>query len=239
MMERWVSVLGAGLAAEGVALRCGEVLDPAAVAGEERLAGLAIRAAHQALHAAGMGRLEGVTGEQVGLVYVSAWGSVDATVGYLESMLEGDGKHASPRLFSRSVYSGVASALAIWFGAKGPCETLAFEPDEAVSGALVAAWRLLAAKRCTRVIVVWAEQAAAIAEDLARRAAEQLGRKEYARYAAGLGEGAAAVVVGLEEGGMARVDCSAARGRRWEGKPFAMDGAAAFVAGLVTRPAGE
>lgn len=238
-MERWVSVLGAGLVADGVAdvgamarreLPPFEVIPAESVAAEERLAGLAIRAAGQALAMSGTNKAEG---ERTGLVYVSAWGSVDATVAYLESMLEGGGKYASPRHFSRSVYSGVASALAIWFGIKGPCETLAFEREEAVSGALVAAWRLLAAKRCERVIVVWAEQAATIAEALAKRAAADLRKREYARYGAGLGEGAAALVLGLDNGRIARLECGRARGATWEGKPFAMDGAAGFVAKWV------
>ena len=237
-MQRRVELLGAGLVTDELAAihelaptwpAC-ELLPPEKLAGQERLASLAIRAAHQAWTMSHSGDL---SGEQIGLICVSAWGAVDATVGYLQSMLDAGGKFASPRLFSRSVYSSVAAAAAIWFGIKGPCETLAFPPAAAVSGALTAAWRLLATERCARVLVVWAEQSAAISHDLARRAATDLHKREYERYRESLGEGAVAVAVG-RTGGLRSVECSVSPPTgSWQGKPFAMDPAAAWLAGLV------
>jgi 3-oxoacyl-(acyl-carrier-protein) synthase len=168
---------------------------------------------------------------------------IDATVAYLESMLEAEGRHASPRHFARSVYSTAASLLAIHFRIHGPCETLAFDSGEdPVAGALAQAWRLIAADRCDRVAVVWAEQGSAIAHDLARLAAEQLHRREYKRYVGReLGWGAAALVVARVGVGTWRVAVGAegeAKGAvrlALRGNPFAMDGAVDYLAGLLLR----
>ncbi|HVX84736.1 MAG TPA: beta-ketoacyl synthase chain length factor [Phycisphaerae bacterium] len=241
-MERLLHLVGAGVVTDEVAAitelvadapGC-EILPVENVAAQERLAALAIRAAHQAWT---MSHSAEVSGEQIGLICVSAWGAIDATVGYLESMFEAGGKFASPRLFSRSVYSSIAAAVAIAFGLKGPCETLAFASEDAVTGALAAAWRLLAAERAERVLVVWAEQAAAVAHDLARRAATGLHKKEYARYALELGEGATAVMVSRSPG-IASIRLPAAAAGAWAGKPFAMDSAAAWVRTALPKSVG-
>src|SRR4051812_46381647 len=96
-----------------------DILEEALVEGQEVLAGLAIRAAHQAWTMAGMQLFDR---ERVGMIFVTAWGTIDATVAYLESMLEAEGRYASPRHFSRSVFSSVTSCVAIHFGIHGPCE---------------------------------------------------------------------------------------------------------------------
>lgn len=232
-MERVLYLAGAGIVTDEVAAiaevaphapGC-DILPVEKVAAQERLAALAIRAAHQAWT---MSDSVEVSGEEIGLICVSAWGAVDATVGYLDSMFEAGGKFASPRLFSRSVYSSIAAAVAIAFGIKGPCETLAFAPEDAVAGALAAAGRLLAAERAERVLVVWAEQWSAVAQDLARRATTGLHKKAYARYALELGEGATAVMVS-RSAGIAAISVPAATAEGWTGKPFAMDSAAAWV----------
>jgi 3-oxoacyl-(acyl-carrier-protein) synthase len=219
------------LADTGDALRHVNVLEESAVASHDALTQLAIRAIHQA-HS--MARLQEVSGESIGLLFQTSWGMIDSTAAYLESMLAENGKYASPRHFSRSVYSSAASLAAIHFGIHGPCETLTFE-REIVSGPLRQAWRLLAARRCERVIVVWAEQANDVAGDLAMRAARQLYRREFEPYVGrGLGFGAIAAVVGLG-GGVASMDVaelagldSAAIGEG-EGKPFAMEAAIGLV----------
>lgn len=204
-------------------LKRAEMLDPGAVAQQDVLAQLVIRATHQAWTMAG---LQGVEAERIGLLFVSAWGTIDATVAYLESMLEANGRYASPRHFSRSIYSSVASVTALHFGIRGVCQTLCF-PEDAVRGGLLQAGRVLHAHRVDRVVIVWAEQSAAIAQDLCARAVKQLARHEYARFIDALGWGAVAVVLGR---GDEQVPVKGARGR---GAPFAMEAALGVVRGVL------
>jgi 3-oxoacyl-(acyl-carrier-protein) synthase len=172
-------------------------------------------------------------------VFVSGWGTMESTEAYLESMLAEEGRYASPRHFSRSVFSSVASVMAIHFGIHGPCETLSFD-EGLVAGAMMRAWGLLAARRCQRVLVVWAEECRKIAEHLALQAVKKLGKNEYSRYVErGVGEGAVAVVVGedgLNRGALGRVDVgsiaraiSAPTDMMNPGKPFAADESVAFL----------
>ena len=218
-------------------------LDSKGVEGADKLAQWAIRASHQAWH---MARLDAFDRDATGLIFVTAWGTIESTLAYLESMLAEGGRFASPRYFSRSVFSSVASTLAIQFGIHGPCETLAFESRH-VEGALMRAWRLLAARRCQRVLVVWAEEHAEIAEHLAIQATGKLAKKSYSRYAdQGIGEGAVALVVAgerLQEGVLGRIDADCidpviSRGSSGtaSGKPFATDEALLFLRGFLRRP---
>jgi hypothetical protein len=174
-----------------------DLLDPSTIAQHDTLTQLALRAAHQAYSAS---NLAAIPAERIGLLFISTWGTIDSTVAYLDSMLDADGRYASPRHFSRSVYSAVASTLAIHFKIQGPCETLSF-PDAPIPSALRQAFRLLHAHRADRLLVLWADQSAPIAQDLARRAADQLARKEYARYAPPNppGQGAVALVLGRHD----------------------------------------
>ncbi len=119
--------------------------------------------------------------ERIGLLYLSMWGSINQTVGYLESMLANDGVYASPRLFTRSVYSAVASQTSIELGIHGACETLSFA-NLPVYRALQRAWCLLATGRLDTVITVWADQVEAPAMHLCERATAELHHPELARY---------------------------------------------------------
>jgi hypothetical protein len=141
------------------------------------------------------------------------------------------------------VFSSVAAAAAIHFGIHGPCETLCF-PGRPVTGALQSARRLLAAKRCAQVLVVWAEQAAEIAAHLCALAAERLHRQEFARYAMQpLGFGAVALVLALpgqhdRAGRIASLTADALAtvdAVRPSGRPFAMDGAVRLVEKLLAK----
>jgi hypothetical protein len=107
-------------------------------------------------------------------------------------MFDAQGRYASPRHFSRSVYSAIASQVAIHFGIKGPCQTLAFK--DPVKPALRQARRIL--RHVDRVLIIWADQSGEIAADLASRAVRDLHLKEYARYQPCVGQGAVAVVAG-------------------------------------------
>jgi hypothetical protein len=198
------------------------VLDPGVVAGQDVLAQGVIRAGHQAWTMAGLGEMPP---ERVGLLFVSAWGTIDATVAYLETMLDAGGRYASPRHFTRSVYSSVASVAAMHFGIRGACETLTL-PEEPVRGALYQARRMLRERRVDRVMIVWAEQEAQIAKKLCRRAARDLGRAEVARYVEELGFGAVAAVVELGEGAV-KIE-----GGRGKGRPFVMEDAVRVVRGF-------
>jgi 3-oxoacyl-(acyl-carrier-protein) synthase len=168
---------------------------PAELAVQDCLGQIAFTITHEALAMAGLDRRQ-----DTALLLVTGWGTVDATVAYLESMLDQDGRFASPRHFSRSVHSSIASLLAIKFGLQGPCETLAFD-DRAVDFALERAELLLSMERAEQVVVCWADQTAPILEELVRRGVEELGRKQYARYLrAGLGQGGAAMVLSRARG---------------------------------------
>jgi hypothetical protein len=226
-----VSEMGGATPGSGV-WRAGRI-DPAAIAAHDSLSQLGLSAVHQAWTMAGM---EAFASERVGLIVQSAWGTVDSTVAYLESMLEAEGRYASPRHFSRSVYSSVASAAAIHFGIRGPCETLVFA-ERPVGGVLGQAWRLIAAGRCERVVALWADQGGEVAADLARRAAAGLKRREFAKYGErGLGYGAVAVVMGRGEGVEVEGWDEEAAERRMAargGKRFALDGAVEFLRGVL------
>ncbi len=216
------------------ALRRAGSIDAAALGGHDALSQLALCAMHQAWQ---MAHLSEVNGEQVGLIVQTSSGAIDSTAAYLESMLEAEGRYASPRHFSRSVYSSVASIAAIHFRIKGPCETLVFDRWP-ILGSLRQAWRMLATKRAERVVVVWCEQAGDLAADLANKAAERLHRREFQRYHDnGLGFGAIALVVG-PPAGLATMQLDS-----WNedslsllnnpGKPFAMDSGVALLRFLI------
>jgi 3-oxoacyl-[acyl-carrier-protein] synthase II len=245
-VKKELGILGAGMVTDAIshvseiwdspaAGRAGQ-MEAEAVASQDVLSQLGVRAVHQAWTMAG---IEGFASEKIGLIVESAWGNVDSTVAYLESMLEAEGRYASPRHFSRSVYSSVASVVAIHFGIRGPCETLVFA-QRPVGGVLGQAWRLMAAGRCERVVALWVDQGGEVAADLTRRAAEGLKRREFARYKErGLGYGAVAMVVAAD-GDMGRFNLEewdeAEASRRAEGrggKRFALDGAVEFLRGVA------
>jgi Beta-ketoacyl synthase, N-terminal domain len=216
-----------------------EMLDADALRAHDALAQLVLNAAHQACSMADMldssGKL--TAGEQMGMLFITSWGTIDSTVGYLESMLEENGRYASPRHFSRSVSSSVAAAAAIHFGMHGPCETLCF-PDKPITGGLQSARRLLAAERCQRILVVWGEQSAEIARELSQMALGALGKREFARYANHpLGFGAVALVLGPPSQrhsteAIAELTENAIENENTmthSGKPFPMDGAVKLI----------
>ena len=206
------------------------LIDSAALGGHDVLSQLALRAIHQAWH---MADLSPIPGTRVGMIVQTSWGAIDSTAAYLESMLEADGRYASPRHFSRSVYSSVASIAAIHFGIKGPCETLVFD-QWPILGALRQAWRMLATKCAERVVIVWCEQAGELASDLAKKAAKRLHRREFDRYQNNdLGFGAIALVVG-PPGGLATLhlnsfDEADLSSHEKPGMPFAMDNAVSLL----------
>jgi len=113
-------------------------------------------------------------------------------------MIAEAGRFASPRHFTRSVHSSVASAAAIALNIHGPCETLAFDAHP-VSSALDRAAMLLESGRCDAVMVCWADEKSDWTGTLARIAVEKLGRKEQSRYLAKSGEGGGgAIAVRIE-----------------------------------------
>ena len=152
---------------------------PVTVLAENTLDSWVVVSAQAALSAAQ--KLHPVAVERIGLLYLSTWGSINQTVGYLESMLANDGLYASPRLFTRSVYSAVASQTSIELGINGACETLSFA-NLPVYRMLQRAWCLLATGRLDTVITVWADQVEAPAMHLCQRAAAELQQSELARY---------------------------------------------------------
>lgn len=133
--------------------------------------------------------------KRAGLLLLSTWGPMDNTVSFLDSMLEAQGRYASPRHFTRSVYSTVASHAAIYFGIHGPCETLT-HGQWPVCALLDRAADLLASHRVDHVIACWADQASKIAKDLCRRGVTALHRHEFSRFTSDeTGYGSVAVVL--------------------------------------------
>ena len=124
--------------------------------------------------------------------------------------------------------SSIASVTAIHFGIHGPVETLTF-PHKPVEAGIAQAQRLLAAGRADRVIVVWAEQAASIAQDLCRRAVERLGRREFGVFVEELGSGAVALVLGAGDTILKVPEDD----RHVKGKPFMMKRAVVLAADIV------
>jgi hypothetical protein len=152
----------------------------AAISGLDAVSQYAFRALHEARHSTTAEPL-GNALDRIALLLLSTWGAMDNTTGFLDSMWEADGRYASPRLFTRSVYSTVASHAAIHFGIHGPCETLA-HGHWPVTSVLDRAADLLNARRVDYVVACWAEQHSDIAKDLCRRCVNGLGRQEYARF---------------------------------------------------------
>lgn len=153
--------------------------DPAldsALPGLDSINQYAFRALHDALADRDSAMLN-----RAGLLLLSTWGPMDSTASFLDSMLEAQGRFASPRLFTRSVYSTVASHAAIYFGIHGPCETLTHGMWP-ICSVLDRAADMLASRRVDHVIACWADQSSKIAEDLCRRGVAALNRHEFARF---------------------------------------------------------
>jgi hypothetical protein len=242
MPDKTLALLGAGVVTDayadvtelardvGASLHA-DVLNPETLAALDPLPALAIRSLHQAFSMAGA-----KGHEHTALIVVTQWGMIDATVSYLDTMLEANGKFASPRHFTRSVYSAATSLVAIHFGINGPCQSLAFDSNEdVVTGALAQAWRLLAAGRCDRVALVWGDQQHPLAVELAQRAARDLRRKEYEPYAHGAGFGAVAAVLGLQ-GGLRRLPIANPEKIPVRGHPYPTDPALSWLANILSHP---
>ncbi len=205
-----INISGIGVATNAIASVSAFGL-PCQTVGCETLARLespaswAVAAVHQAWH---MAQLDAVNSERIGLLYSSVWGSVTATVAYLESLHEAGGRYASPRHFTRSTYAGPASNVGIHFNIHGPCETLSFDQFP-ISSVLDQARRILASGRCAAVVVCWADDSDPIVANLARLAVEKLHRRKFARYTKEpLGAGAVAMVVTAAHGGPFQLHCT-------------------------------
>ena len=124
---------------------------------------------------------EAASADRIGLLYLSFWGSIRNTVGYLESLSADGGRYPSPRLFTQSVYSAVASQTVIALGIHGACETLSFV-NLPVYRVLQRAWCLLETRRLDLVLAVWADHVDGPAVQLCQRAAVELHHPELARF---------------------------------------------------------
>lgn len=202
---RGLGACGTGFASARVlasAVGCGEeiaIVSGRAEAAPEALNTLdawVIAAVSGALNAAG--GLASFSAERVGLLYLSTWGCTAETMAYLDSMFCDAGQYASPRRFTRSVYSSVGSAAAIDVGIHGCCETLS-AIDLPIMRVLERAWCLLEAQRLDVAICCWADQVEPLTVDLCRRAARELGRDDLKRYDRP-GGGSVAVALGRCDG---------------------------------------
>lgn len=172
----------------------------AAMQGLDDISQHAFRALNEALQHAGAASRSQLM-DNTALVMLSTWGPMDNTVAFLDSMLESNGRYTSPRHFTRSVYSSVASHAAIYFGIHGACETLA-HGEWPICAVLDRAADILTAGRVDQVIVCWADQRSAVATDLCRRCVTGLGRKEFSRFTGNeIGYGAVAMVLKRAEDG--------------------------------------
>ena len=157
------------------------------------VAALACTVIEQAWQAAGLNP-SNVDSNRIALLLYTAWGMIESTIAYLDSMLDADGRYASPLHFSRSVYSNAASSAAIRFGIHGPCETLA-HPYTPVTAVLDRAGDLLSTGRADVVVTAWSDQPSPLTGELCRRAVHDLGRREYARYLDNPGYGAVSFIL--------------------------------------------
>ncbi len=170
---------------------------PHSPAAEPNLDSWVIKSARGALESA---KATGaVPADRIGLLYLSFWGSIRDTVGYLESLSADGGRYPSPRLFTQSVYSAVASQTVIALGIHGACETLAFV-NLPVYRVLQRAWCLLETRRLDLVLAVWADQVDGPAVQLCQRAAAELHHPELARFRQ---NGGGSVAVALSRAGTA------------------------------------
>ncbi|NNM86123.1 MAG: hypothetical protein HKL96_10265 [Phycisphaerales bacterium] len=135
------------------------------------------------------------TASRTALLYSSVWGDIPATHEYLESMLADAGKYASPRAFTRSIYSTAAAMAAIALGIHGPCQTLSFD-FAPVASLLGAAYTLLAADRADVVLLCWADQHSQMLQELQLLTANaRLGHTAHRNIQQTLLHGAVAVAV--------------------------------------------
>lgn len=159
---------------------------------------MAFPAMNQAWRAAHLAE-QAVPTERIGLIFYSAWGQVDATTAYLQSMWAEEGRYASPRQFTRSVHSSPASLAAIEFNIHGPCQTLVHDAWP-VCSVLEQAADLLQAGHADVMVVCWADQASALVAELYQRAVRELHHTELARFCAvDIHGGAVAAVVSRNE----------------------------------------
>ena len=142
---------------------------------------------------------EAISTNRIGLLYLSFWGSIRDTVGYLESLSADGGRYPSPRLFTQSVYSAVASQTVIALGIHGACETLSFV-NLPVYRVLQRAWCLLETRRLDLVLAVWADHVDGPAVQLCQRASAELHHPEMARFRQ---NGGGSVAVALSRAGTA------------------------------------
>ena len=156
-----------------------------ALDGLDKVTQYAISALHEAWHSAERNP-DKVEADRTALVLLTGWGPMESTLGYLDSMLESGGRYASPRHFTRSVYSSVASHAAIYLGIHGTCETLAHGVWP-ICSVLDRAADILDSGRADQVLVCWADQHSDVVIDLCRRAVVGLGRVELERFTGGRG----------------------------------------------------
>lgn len=167
--------------------------DAAKLEGLDAVSQLAISAIGQAWQRAHLD--QGIVpSDRIALLLYSAWGQVDSTMAYLESMWADGGRFASPRHFSRSVHSSPTAMAAIHFGIHGPCQTLVHDAWP-VCAALERADDLLSGGHADAVVVCWADQPAVVAVDLCRRAARDLHQSQFARFAVSQAHGGAVAAV--------------------------------------------
>ncbi len=132
--------------------------------------------------------------KRIALLLYSAWGQVDSTVAYLESMWADGGRFTSPRHFTRSVHSSPTALAAIHFGIHGPCQTLVHDAWP-VCSLLDQAHDLLSMGHVDAVVVCWADQPSHMAADLCCRAASDLHQTQFSRFATGDPHGGAVAAV--------------------------------------------
>ncbi len=204
----------------------------------------AFAAIAQAWRAAGLSAAA-VAPQRVALLFTSCWGAMDSTAAFLESMFDQDGRYASPRCFTRSVYSSTASLAAIRFGIQGPCETLIHDAW-IVSGLLERAGDLLSHGRVDTVLLCWADQSSPVAKELCVRAVRALGQRQYERYVSNeLGFGALALALAWPSAGRPGRPCLELRptpvrtglrdvdSPRLTAHPFPCDAALALAAAIL------
>ncbi len=171
----------------------------------DRVGVLALLAARDAVRAAG---LEGPLGERTGLVLASAHGAIAFSSEYHEGAVQRGTAGLSALLFSSSLLSSAAGAVALALGIRGPVHTLNAGAT-AAADALRLAGLLLESGEVDRVLAVGAEMFHPVyldAYDSLFRLHARFGRPPEPVRAFSFAEGATALVLdAAEEGGLGRV----------------------------------
>jgi 3-oxoacyl-[acyl-carrier-protein] synthase II len=133
----------------------------------DRFCKIALAAARDALHDAGLAEMDESARLRTGLVVGSALGPHVTTFRFLDDILTYGDREVSPTAFSHSVHNAAASYLAATYGLRGPTLTLT-DFHFSLPYALLVAQGWLAGGRCDRVLAGTVDELGSVMAFLSR-----------------------------------------------------------------------